>query len=362
MCRDTYCTIKNKWRNFRMKCKRFLAMLCCICIAFCCGTSTSAASPIEVIGSPRVDLHSYIESLSEEECVAFLEESDVHVPEFFVDENGRPSVKGVVLDILENPYSWMANLTEANKFFDDVRALLASYAIGGYYAQTQETQTYVMQYSSKYFWNSYVTNFNCYAYALGKSDKFYDPGEFSGNTYNTISDDPVYAANLVKEDLYDLGYECVSIKATCPTSNGIWDSIIAVKVDTDFDCGYYNDYHFARLVGSDWRHKPAGTAILQFNSASTVDANEWCNERIINNTAYEPTIWYESDTIYICYSQDHTTTYTGNNYHSGNQHYCQYRYTCGCSLNGTTFWEHYACSGNPCITPNSITPPSEVSR
>lgn len=150
-----------------MRYTRFLAMLCCICIAFCCGTSTSAADPIEVLGSPKVDLRSYIESLSDEECIEFLEENGVEVPYFYADENGRQYVKGVVLDILENPYSHgMVGLVAAQNFYDGIRSLLRKYKACGYYPGISTYDSYGLEFSSRYSWNPNMVNYNCYSYAL----------------------------------------------------------------------------------------------------------------------------------------------------------------------------------------------------
>lgn len=363
MCRDTCCTIKNERRNSRMKCKRFLAMLCCICIAFCCGTSTSAASPIEGIGSPRVDLRSYIESLSDDECIEFLEENGVEVPYFYADENGRQYVKGVVLDILENPSSHsMVGRVEAANFYDEIRNLVKTNSMYGYYPQVSTYDSYGLEFSTRYSWNPNMVNYNCYAYALGKWDKPYEPGEISDTYYSLLEDDPVEVGRIVRKDLDYLGYKCILTSFSRPTMQSDWENIIALRIDTNLDNMTYNDYHFARFFNSTWRHKPGPSAVLRFNDISTFTANEWCNEGLESGTKYvEPDTWYESDILYISYKTEHQKlTYTGNNYHSGSRHYCQYNVTCNCETK--TVWRDYACSGNPCITPNSITPPSEVSR
>ena len=57
-------------------------------------------------------------------------------------------------------------------------------------------------------------------------------------------------------------------------------------------------------------------------------------------------------------SEAHTLyhIYTGNNYHSGNRHYCQYRDFCICCGHTSYHWESYICPGNGhCITPNGYT-------
>lgn len=54
---------------------------------------------------------------------------------------------------------------------------------------------------------------------------------------------------------------------------------------------------------------------------------------------------YEAHTLYHIY--------TGNNYHSGDRHFCQYRDYCIDCGHTSYHWESYACPGNGhCIMPN----------
>lgn len=340
-----------------MKCKRFLAMICCICIAFCCGTSTSAASPIEITQKTRLS------SLTKEECTQFLEDMGVTIPDE-VDEEF--DYQRIIVELEKNPDKmYFMSKPATIDFIENIRVAVKEYLnqpmLAGYYTSTG----YVLQQSTLWRENLSMLDYNCYAYALGRTDGRYAPGGFCGESCQN-ADSAYFYASLVKDDLQKtLGYNCVKIDSNLPTysASSPWTAIIAVRGDFDEIATSGRDFHFAKLTANGWLHKPGAGGILKFNEAPDDDVS-WIAEyynvetRDCGRLGYD----YESEIQYIYYKPNHTETYTGNNYHSGSRHYCQYRYTCGCSENGKTVWKSYACSGNPCITPNSITPPSETSR
>lgn len=177
-----------------------------------------------------------------------------------------------------------------------------------------------------------------------------------------------YVASLVKDDLQKiLRYYCVKIDSNLPTysANSPWTGIMAVRIDLDDIAISGFDYHFAKLTANGWLHKPGAGGILKFNEAPDDDV-AWIAEyynvetQEYGNLGYD----YESDIEYIYYKQNHNASieYTGNNYHSGSKHYAEYRITGSCSACGArgTYWTYYNCSGNPCITPNSVVTPPEV--
>lgn len=52
---------------------------------------------------------------------------------------------------------------------------------------------------------------------------------------------------------------------------------------------------------------------------------------------------------------DFKLIYTGNHYHSGNQHYYQYNNKCStCGYIQNTIWKNYFCPGPPCMPPTSM--------
>lgn len=117
-----------------MRYTRVFAMLCCILIIFCLGTSVHTASEAEVIHRPRVDLRSYIESLTPDECIAFLEESYVPIPDFCLTEDTRHYSRGMILDILDDPYAHhFVGRADVLKFSSGVDRMLEWYRFYGCY-------------------------------------------------------------------------------------------------------------------------------------------------------------------------------------------------------------------------------------
>ncbi len=225
--------------------------------------------------------------------------------------------------------------------------------------------SYTLQNSTVYAWDpATMPNYNCYAFAIGRTERARQPGEFSGGSYNhlgSIAD----LAEVIDADLNgDLGYACARIQVNCPDSIGIWENVIAIRkdetLDDVIDNARWNDYHVAKLTSVGWLHKPGGTAVLKFNQAPSNNVN-WINEGSAYGIYYEPTITYESEIRFILYKTAHGSAsiaeWTGQHYHSGTSHF--YLYEIGCSdcyeSFGSTTWVERPCNGN-CVLPWSVNP------
>ena len=63
----------------------------------------------------------------------------------------------------------------------------------------------------------------------------------------------------------------------------------------------YDDFHFMKLVGAEWRHKPGESQILKYNYIPSND-RDWTNEGLIEGEVvggfgtYTDTIYYSSAT------------------------------------------------------------------
>lgn len=213
---------------------------------------------------------------------------------------------------------------------------------------------YSLVYSTKYLWTSDMPNYNCYAYALGKTDDFHHPGEYSGYSYDG-RDSVDTIANHVVNDLKSskLNYGCVKKQKTKPSYIDNTTNIIALRKYEGDDSTVYSDYHFAKLNSSGWYHKPGGNAILKFKNDPS-SYIYWTNERYDGKNYLAPTIIYNSDIVYILFRKQHSSiTWTGEHYHSKNKHFFKYSYNC--VLCGTgTYWQSKACSGPPCTLPSGI--------
>ena len=261
-----------------------------------------------------------------------------------------------MLKVIEaNPdATYVISDTIGAKLFNDVQS-----AVQKYY---EPSPRYALQNSTLYSWNAAtMPGYNCYAYAVGITFSC-NPGYFSGRSYDDTTDIGTFAS-IVKADLQDgLGQSCVKVQGNRPSSIGSWSNVIAVRRDTNCDIGF-NDYHFAKLSSGSWYHKPGPTAVLKFNSAPS-NSIIWTNEAY-NGVYHAPTIWYESNIMYLLYKTAHgntTYTWTGQHYHSGSKHFYQYGYLCSdCGEYTNTVWTSVSCSGPPCATPWSLTPTPEVS-
>lgn len=114
------------------------------------------------------------------------------------------------------------------------------------------------------------------------------------------------------------------------------------------------DYHFMKVFSSSiWRHKPSYTHILTYNSLPQNSLN-WTNEYALSsNDFHEGNTTYTGTIYYILFADDHdyVKNATTNNYHEGNYHYYQYKYTC--KYCGDTYleWECVPCAG---VHPNGV--------
>lgn len=194
----------------------------------------------------------------------------------------------------------------------------------------------------------------------GLTDKFYHPGSFYGKPV-AYDAKVISLAQLTEGDLTEGWGYCVTTQTTRPSSLGNWDNVIAVRYGEDNDIIHMPDFHFTKLSNGLWYHKPGKTAVLTFKSAPQ-NSVDWISEGYNGEFVTGDTTYFD-DIIYICYRALHDhETYAGENYHQGGYHYYKTNYTCSTCGKSGTCWKRFACSGNPCISPYSITPPSEVSR
>lgn len=157
-------------------------------------------------------------------------------------------------------------------------------------ASATASDSYQLQYNT---WDGEWTDdylyYNCYAFALGRTDNFYNQGMLSGYNRNVIVDHKErygeYEVAILKnvsklqeyvyEDLQHLGYNCIKVTRhgyNIPLS-GV--NLICLrnghgKVLMDYDPTITKDFdnvdfHFMKYQGGEWYHKPGNTAILKYN-------------------------------------------------------------------------------------------------
>jgi len=196
--------------------------------------------------------------------------------------------------------------------------------------------------------------YNCYAYALQKTDKRYEPGDIKNGENNNFSMalSLKEMVRLVKDDLETLGYQCVGASTVRPSSSDLAPGATAICIRRGD-----SDFHFMRLVGNQWYHKPGSSQVLIYKHLPS-DSLTWTNEGVDENGPYQGLLTYTSTIYYIIYGNTHTTAYKymGKSYHSGGYHYYLYADVCTvCGHSENEVWERTACSGPPCIEPASST-------
>ncbi len=161
-------------------------------------------------------------------------------------------------------------------------------------------------------WTDDYEFYNCYAYAIGKTEKDYNytyqyqPGDFvkDGREYlrNVFTIDGL--ANLVKDDLETLGYK-VNISLNQPLFINDDQELIALRNI------YHWDYHFMRYDKNDrqWYHKPGNTAILRYlhHPSDLLWLQEFYTLKDGPETTGE---YYDSDVYYITFTKNY---YSNNN-------------------------------------------------
>ena len=177
------------------------------------------------------------------------------------------------------------------------------------YSTVPNPTRYTLQYSTQYgSWNDSYLTYNCYAYALGRTDGFYKPGDFSEKTYSeSLSISTL--ADYVIADLHNsssTGYSlpCVWKSTSCPTYTSLrtGEYVICIRKDSQTP---YIDFHFMKLTSDGWLHKPAWSNPLKYigNPSTTVD---WIGEGSYLNTAYiDTSLCYTGTIYYIHYASTH---------------------------------------------------------
>lgn len=328
--------------------KKIFVLVCCLCFFMVLGGNLNAQAEMF---TELKEVDKKLSDLTEEECRLFLSESKIEIPSFL---SKSINVKELIRTIENNPsIVFTVNHTVVYNFLENVKSIVNKYH-GIKSSAIIGNSKSPLVYSNLYSWDpNTMPYYNCYAYALGRTSAC-DPGDFSSYNYGSNhSIDKV--ANGVKSDLTTgLGYRCVKIQTTRPNSSTGWNRVIAVRKDLSGDLNGFNDYHFARMFSSVWRHKPGLSAVLTFKSAPN-NSTIWTNEAYASGIYYSPTITYESNIRYILYKANHgSTTYvwTGTHYHSGDKHFYLYAYQCNdCGAYVSTVWTSLPCNGSPCITP-----------
>lgn len=255
--------------------------------------------------------------MSANECYKIIYENGVVVPD---ELNNDEKIGLFVKEILEeNPfYQFTINYSITRDFVNSIQDWYIDY---NHLLDTRESKSMksvndnlVLQHSLVYSngiwtntggdWYENYNNYNCYAYAINRISKLYNPGYYVGNLHPwkdiwTVTVDEI--AEIVEDDLYELGYSNISILDSIPLNITPEMNLICLRKG-------YTDYHFMKYdyFSKAWYHKPSQNAILKYNE-DLIETNIWDNEascrgKIIERSQHDASIHiYDSDIKFIVY-------------------------------------------------------------
>ncbi len=327
--------------------KRFFAMLIAMCMLF--STQIHATD-----NTPTI-----LSQASDQELLLFLDEYNIEIPANFstVDGNTLNGIRSIIYEIEQNPnivfYYGLATLNSL--------ALSLKYAVNDYYQIDvsqfpMPTASHGLSYNTVYSVPADRTEYNCYAYALGRSDDFYSPGDFSDQDLILNSMIIYEIALMVKDDLKSstFNYQCVSVGLTRPNFDSLSSGQTTICVRKG-DNGYFYDFHFMKLFSSDaWRHKPGQTAILTYDYQPEHNV-DWISETYDGYNASTNSMIYYGNIYFLTFKSAHNyvSTFNGNQYHSGAKHFYEYVdicTDCGEEREGSLYVQIVSCQGPPCST------------
>ena len=178
------------------------------------------------------------------------------------------------------------------------------------------------------YWTDNYLNYNCYSFAIGKTDCFRRPGEDSGVYFGVL----YYAIYTIREMAFFVENDLLTLREN--DLSGMYDSINVWDFEPSIQAGQTlicmrrdrSDFHFMKYDSSSgyWYHKPGKTAPLRalFHPEDMVWLNEKSEEGVCyahnelpnyEQHAYDSDIYYITygDTIFTITSYDNTCTITG---------------------------------------------------
>lgn len=280
-----------------------------------------------------------LSDLSETECITFLKENDVAIPQIFEDEETWGFfVHQIIAQVEENPnvYFCFSNTMLLNFAYEIKATVNTYYGVGDIALCDHEwgDESVLVDSVLHGVWDDAYGYYNGYAYVLGETQELdpgfstfasqgYDISEYDYDCYISVST----LANLVQADLVYLGYTVNSVTTTMPnTTIDEHTHLICFRIDINgmpwyFQDGvlvYYHDYYFMKLgENGKWYHKPQNTNPLEYKYTPSND-RIWYYESYDGVTGYRNDEWsFESQIYFIKYTTPHIWEfeYCGNGQH-----------------------------------------------
>ena len=111
------------------------------------------------------------------------------------------------------------------------------------------------------------SGFNCYSFAIGKTDRVYDPGYFSNRSLNLNSVTGI--KTNVEKDVQSLGMSIYNTNVSATIEAHCWKIALKIRAGAD--------YHFMMTSRTaDWRFKAGiGGPVMQVLSGKTPSSITW---------------------------------------------------------------------------------------
>lgn len=283
------------------------------------------------------------------EQIAFLERNGVEVPGGEVNyEYWSPFIKECI-ELVENDpaYMFRYNWTVSQDFSMAIQS-----AVNNYYRVTPNfsarlaTREALTLIDNEILepWTIDCIYYNCYAYAVGMTDRNYDAGDFSGHSYTSMPTLDTLATYVI-QDLVStsLGHTCVELYTS--------DSTAVISADTICVRLSPYDAHYMKWLVRYWAHKPGTSCILKYIGSVSV-SRKWTDEGVYDGVVsrteeklYTGPIYYFTP---VSEHVGYTISQIKQHYHSGAFHIYivdQVCTSCGKTVEATI---KKACSGPPC--------------
>ncbi|MFA7126575.1 MAG: hypothetical protein WC182_03295 [Bacilli bacterium] len=125
-----------------------------------------------------------LSELSEYECIEFIVENDIKIPQELEGSTELGVFVKWVIETVEinSNYEFMYNYEVLHNFVESIRELVINKSVS---QPTKDGQaitantTYTLQDNTQYgAWNNNFSDYNCYIYSIGRTDVFKNPGFF----------------------------------------------------------------------------------------------------------------------------------------------------------------------------------------
>lgn len=332
--------------------KKTVLLIMFLCVVLTCSATHALGTDEDKI---------ILSELSEEECLIFIAEQNVRVPDELQEyERLGEFVKSIIVTVESEPnYIFTYNYQVVLDFVNEIKQCVNSYygkSVTCEFSSRQSNGFYTLVDNETVgVWDDIFTEYNCYAYALfynaSPTDSYFAPypGYFSAPNDFSILESVDTWADQTEADLVEIGYSCVyktnSLSAIMEFSDT--HTIICLRK------GNHPDFHYMRWDINSWYHKPGQTHILRYLYTNPNYKN-WIAEYSVQGVDYPPiddTRYYTGTIYYFAFAENHSftgQTYTGVHNHLGTRHLYKFSSVCEHCGEIKYSWVSVSCDGPPC--------------